>query len=105
VQRLLVLFHDPYHLDERDAQAWLEQEVASVLRHDQIHRARLTRLGSTFSQTRGGFDWLLEFGVTPGTGVNPRGAVVELVGDLRLLGMQPLVALADDRNSIELCPT
>jgi hypothetical protein len=101
VQRLLVLFHDPYHLRVAEAQAWLEREVASVVRRDQVDRATLTRLG-TFPQSRGGFDWLLELGVAPAPETSPRGAVAELVADLRLLGMRPLVAVADDRHSIDL---
>ncbi len=105
MSRLLVLFHDPYHLHARDAQAWLERELTDVLRRDQLQGARLSRLGSASSQTRGGFDWLLELAVEPEATVSRGGAIGELVADLRLLGMAPMVAVADDRNSIELRPT
>ena len=101
MQRLLVLFHDPYHLRVAEAQAWLEQEVAGVVRRDQVDRATLTRLGA-FAQSRGGFDWLLELDVASAAGTSPRGALAELVADLRLLGMRPLVAVADDRDAIDL---
>jgi hypothetical protein len=100
VQRLLVLFHDPYHLDAEEARAWLRGEVLAVLSRDGAQRATLTRLGDRSSQTCGGFDWLLEFGVVPGR--SPHQAVRELVADLRLLGMSPLVAVADDRDAIDL---
>jgi hypothetical protein len=98
VPRLLLLFHDPYHLDADEARAWLRQEIAGVLSSDGVERATLTRLGE--EQTSGGFDWLLEFGVAPGQ--NTQRVVGDMVADLRLLGMSPLVAVADDRNALEL---
>jgi hypothetical protein len=100
VRRLLVLFHDPYHLDPDEARAWLRREVSSALSQDGVQQATLTRLGDGSSQTCGGFGWLLEFDVAPGR--KPQGAVRELVADLRLLGMSPLVAIADDRHAIDL---
>jgi hypothetical protein len=103
VPRLLLLFHDPYHLEEGDARAWLRREVEAALRRDQLETARLTRLGSATSQPRGGFDWLLEFSVDRAA-TNPRAAIGELVADLRLLGMAPTVAVADDRNAVDLKP-
>jgi hypothetical protein len=105
VSRLLVLFHDPYHLRARDAQAWLKQELTELLPPDQLQGARLTRLGTASSQSRGGFDWLLELAVEPEAAVKRRGPIGELVADLRLLGMAPMVAVADDRNAIDLRPT
>ena len=103
--RLLVLFHDPYHLRAPDAQAWLKQELTDVLRRDQLQGARLTRLGSDSPQSRGGFYWLLELNVDPETAGKRGGAIGELVADLRMLGMAPMVAVADDRNSIDLRAT
>jgi hypothetical protein len=100
VRRLLVLFHDPYHLNAEEARAWVRQEVAGVLGSDGVRRATLTRVGEASSEASGGFGWLLEFDVAPGQ--NPHGAVRELIADLRLLGMSPLVAVADDRNAVDL---
>ena len=102
MQRLLVLFHDPHHLRTAEARAWLEREVADTLRRADIRRARLTRLGGAVPHSAGGFDWLLELRVAPELRSNPRSVVGELVADLRLLGMAPMVALADDRHSTEL---
>ncbi len=101
VPRLLVLFHDPYHLNEGEARAWLRQEVDALLVHEELEAARLTRLGSATSQPHGGFDWLLELSVERNAG-NPGAAIGELVADLRLLGMAPTVAVADDRNATDL---
>jgi hypothetical protein len=100
VQRLLVLVHDPYHLDADEARAWLREEVLAVLSRDGAQRATLTRLGEGPPRASGGFGWLLEFGVVPGR--SPHAAVRELIADLRLLGMSPLVAVADDRHAIDL---
>jgi hypothetical protein len=100
VLRLLVLFHDPYHSDADEARAWLCREVKAVLGRDGLQRATLTRLGDGSTQWGGGFDWLLEFEVLAPQ--DRRGAVGEMVADLRLLGMSPVVATADDRNALEL---
>jgi hypothetical protein len=104
VRRILVLFHDPYHLRAAEAQAWIEAEVAAVMRRDQVRTAKLTRLGEGTSSASGGFDWLLEFGVAPSFTSRPTSAVGEVVADLRMLGMAPLVAVADDRNAVEVSP-
>jgi hypothetical protein len=98
---MLVLFHDPYHLNKGDALAWLQKELEAVLRLDELEAARLTRLGAAGAQPRGGFDWLLEFNIDRAAG-HPRSAIRDLVADLRLLGMAPMVALADERDAIDL---
>jgi hypothetical protein len=102
VRRLLILFHDPYHSDADEARAWLCREVTAVLGRDGVQRATLTRLGDASTQWGGGFDWLLEFDIAAPQ--DRRGAIGEMVADLRLLGMAPLVATADDRNALELEP-
>jgi hypothetical protein len=101
VRRLLLLFHDPYHLGADEARAWIEEEITGILRPDGLRRAKLTRLGIPSSGV-GGFDWLLELQAAPGADESPRGDLAEIVADLRLLGMAPQVAIADDDNAIEL---
>jgi hypothetical protein len=98
----LLLFRDPYHLQEEDARSWLEDEVAAVLRRDGISHAKLTRLVPPSSHAYGGFDWLLELHAPSGTESAWREDLAVMVGDLRLLGMAPLVAVADDHNAVEL---
>jgi hypothetical protein len=102
VRRLLLLFHEPRHLRADDARAWVEEQVGEVLHGDGLRRAKLTRLGPRDSRAVGGFDWLLEFPEAPGDGYDPRSSLAAMVADLRLLGMAPLVAVADDQNAVEL---
>jgi hypothetical protein len=101
VPRLLVLFHDPYHLDEGEARAWLIRELDTVLDRDHLDAARLTRLGTANAQPRGAFDWLLELAVDRDP-ASPGPAIRDLVADLRMLGMAPMVAFADERNAVEV---
>ena len=103
--RLLVICRQPYHLRRQDAETWLAQEVETVLRRDKLQGARLTRLRNPTSETSSSCEWLIEFCVETGassSALGRGGALRELVADLRLLGMQPTVVLADDREAIEL---
>jgi hypothetical protein len=105
VPRLLLIFGHPYHLRREEAQAWLTQELEAVLRRDELQAARLTRLRNPSSQSSGSCDWLVEFRLETAASSRAlvRGAAFgELVGDLRLLGMAPMVVLADDSDAVEL---
>jgi hypothetical protein len=105
VPRLLVLCRHPYHLRRQGGQAWLRQELEAVLRRDELKRATLTRLRNPSWQSSSSCDWLVEFQLETGsisTAMPRGGALAELVADLRLLGMAPTVALADDADVVEL---
>jgi hypothetical protein len=103
-----VLCRNPYHLRDQDAQAWLSEELEAVVRRDGLPGARLTRLAnppSSHSATCSG--WLVEIrlaSAAPATAMQRGGAFGELVADLRLLGMAPMVIVPDDRSAIELRP-
>jgi hypothetical protein len=108
VPRLLLICRHPYHLRREDAQAWLTRELEAVMRRDDLQGARLTRLRNPISQSSSSCEWLVEFRLE--TGANSRvlmrgAAFSELVADLRLLGMAPMVALADDAGAVELRPS
>jgi hypothetical protein len=108
VPRLLVICRHPYHLRREEAQGWLTQELEAVLRRDELPGARLTRLRNPSSQSSSCGDWLVEFRLETGASSRAlvRGAAfAELVADLRLLGMAPMVALADDSGAVELRPS
>jgi hypothetical protein len=102
--RLLVLCRSPYHLPGEDAEAWLKDELEVVLRHDGVEDATLTRLTNPSAQWPRSFDWLIEFRLSglASTAMGRGGACGELLADLRLLGMTPAVALADERVAIPL---
>jgi hypothetical protein len=107
VPRLLVLCRHPYHLHRREAQAWLSEQVETVLHRDELQVATLTQLRSPSSQSSSGGDWLVEFQLHTGASsmaLSRGGALAELVADLRLLGMAPMVALADESEAVELRP-
>jgi hypothetical protein len=102
--RLLVLCRHPYHLPVEDTEDWLKQELTTVLRRDELDGASLTRLANPSAQWTRAYDWLIEFrfhGLAT-TVVGHGTACAELLADLRLLGMGSAVALADDRQTIQL---
>ena len=104
----LSLCRHPYHLNREEAQAWLTRELETVVRNDGLDGATLTRLASPSPEWTCDFDWLAEFRGDKGlylTALGRGGACVELLADMRLLGMAPLIALADTRETIELQPT
>jgi hypothetical protein len=101
--RLLVLCRHPYHLPLEEAAAWLTQELERVLRADELEGATLTRLAS--AQGTRDWDWLIELRLgsgLPAPLASARSACGALLADLRLLGMAPAAAVADEREAIEL---
>ena len=106
--RLLVLCRHPYHLRWRDADGWLRRELEAVLRRDGLDGATLTKLESASSHSARSFDWLIEFRLDrelASTAMGRGGACEALVADMRLLGLTPEVALADERETVELRPS
>ena len=103
--RLLVLCGHPYHLHREEAQAWLTRELEAVVRDDGLDGATLTRLGNPSAEWTRDFIWLVEFRLGQGLyakALGRGGACGELLADMRLLGMDPLIALADAREGIDL---
>jgi hypothetical protein len=100
-----VLCRHPYHLHRQEGEAWLRQELEAVLRRDRLHGARLTGLENACEGSTRNWDWLIELQMgdgSPADALSRGGAFGELLADMRLLGMAPTVALAADRNAIEL---
>ena len=104
MRRLLILCRHPYHLHRDDAEAWLRQELMGVLRREELDGARLTRLSNPSREWTRNFDWLVElrFNGLCASAMGRGGACAELFADLRLLGMEPVVAVADERAAVEL---
>ncbi len=103
--RLLLLCRHPYHLSREEAEAWLRHELDTVLRRDRLDGATLTVLRNPSTRWTRSFDWLVEFRLDEGlytAALGPGGACAELLADLRLLGMEPALALAEARDVIEL---
>ena len=103
--RLLVLCRRPYHLPREEAWDWVRQELERVLIADELESATVTRLADASEQSPREWDWLIEVRLESGRAgraITARSACGELLADLRLLGMSPTVALADEREAVEL---
>ncbi len=88
-----------------EAEDWLRQELAPVTEAAGLRSAALSRLATASSIWSHEWGWLVEFEFE--TAERAREAVggdawAMLLGDLRLLGMSPTVALVDSGN--ELAP-
>jgi hypothetical protein len=72
-----------------DLEDWLEQELED-LRHDTPHTTiRLSRLTQALPTADVGIGWLIEFDVLEGQSLLDPGRLASVLGDLRLLGLQP----------------
>jgi len=101
--RLLVLVRPPRQLKLDEAEDWLRQELVPVIRAAGLRSAALSRLASASSSWSHEWGWLVEFDFE--TAERARGAVGDdawgmLLGDLRLLGMSPTVALVDSAKEL-----
>jgi hypothetical protein len=109
VLRLLVLCRHPYHLRDADAQSWLSEQLEAVVRRDGLQGATLTRLANPpSSHSASSSGWLIEIRLgtaATATDMQRGGAFGELIADLRLLGMAPIVIAPDDRSAVELGPS
>jgi hypothetical protein len=101
--RLMVLVRPPHQLELDEAEDWLRQQLAPVIRAAGVRSAALSRLASASLRWSHEWGWLVEFDFE--TAERARGAVGEdawamLLGDLRMLGMSPTVALADGAEEL-----
>ena len=98
VTRLIVACERPDHLAEDEARAWLLREAGSLARSSGVERVELSALESARGEWDVGWDWLIEVQLadqTDGRTFVRQAAWVDLLGDLRLLGMRPTVAVVD----------
>lgn len=97
--RLIVFVNSPYHLAPAEAEDWLRGEAAALTAVEGIHRGVLSRLTSPSDHWGDHWGWMIELECDAPDG--PRRAVNDrawklVLGDLRMLGMQPSVALVAD---------
>jgi hypothetical protein len=103
VARLLLLVQRPAVLSEGDSTRWLLDEVAPLSGIDAVRRVEVTRLQAP--ALRGGRDWqwLIEMHCERAEDAARAArdtACRDLVADLRLLGMQPSLILADSTEPL-----
>jgi hypothetical protein len=102
--RLLLFVQRPSVLSDVEATRWMREQAAPLARIDAVRRVEVTRLQAP--ALRGGRDWqwLIEMyceRAEDATRAARDGACRDLVGDLRLLGMQPSLILADSTEPLE----
>ena len=101
VSRLTVLWIDPMHLSSEEAEAWIRKESARLLELDEVERLELVRVERASDAHAQPWDWLLEVHLLPGVGgaaCVDRPLFAEWFGDLRLLGMRPVVLFVGERT-------
>jgi hypothetical protein len=104
VARLLLFVGRPNALSETEAVRWMREQVAPLAGIEPVSRVEVTRLQAP--ALRGGRDWqwLIEMYCARGEDAAQaaRDEVCrDLVADLRLLGMQPSLVLADGTDPLE----
>jgi hypothetical protein len=95
----LVLCQRPLRLSARDGEQWLREQAASVLADDPAGRVQVTTLRSLSPAWPLAWDYLITIepcASLDAAAVSRGRAFIELLGDLRVLGMHPDVVVADD---------
>jgi hypothetical protein len=96
--RLLLLAGSTPHLDRDQTETWLGGELTTLVGSPGVQSVSLTRLESASVHSARGWDWLIEVecsGAQDAERATCDGAFRALVGDLRLVGMHPTLALAN----------
>jgi hypothetical protein len=86
----MVLWQRPNVLSEDEALTWARREMERLVDGDGIDSACLHRIGPGSHQEPPSFDWLLELELRSAD-VGDQRRLAELVRDLRMLGMRPVV--------------
>jgi hypothetical protein len=101
--RLLLFICRPALLSEEEAAAWVRDQAAPLATLPQVHRVELTRLRSPALVGGADCEWLIEMqcqGEEDAARAARAPACRALVGDLRLLGMRPRLAVADGSEPV-----
>jgi len=104
VARVLIFWTQPHHLSTEEADAWARDELRKVAGLAAVERAELTQLQTASERLGRPHDWMLELHLAPG--VEPSECVdaqpcAEWIGDLRLLGMRPVVVAVDNSRPLQ----
>jgi hypothetical protein len=103
--RLLLMGRSPATLPGDPGRAWLAEQAARLAALPAVSTASLCPLRSASDRWSSEFEWLLELRVRDGTPVADvvdHPLWIELLADLRLLGMRPQAAVADAAGAVEL---
>ena len=104
IARLMLFVRRPYHLSEQEADNWLRGQAAPLAQAATVERVEVSRLHGPGSQGGRDWDWLIEMHCEDAEAARQAAraeACRDLVADLRLLGMQPTLVLADTTGPLE----
>ena len=93
----------PYHLSDEEADSWMRSQAVAIADVEPVTRMELSTLRSAAGGGAGSGDWMIEIHCEGAAGARQAAraeALRDLVGDLRLLGMQPRLVLADDTQTL-----
>jgi hypothetical protein len=102
VPRLLIFTRHASHVSPQETERWLGAELETSL-GDGIDSVRLVPLSSASAVRARDWDWMVELAVADARTAERLvrgGPRADLIRDLRLLGMFPSVALAEDGREI-----
>jgi hypothetical protein len=98
VARLMIFVERPRHVGSDEAESWLEHELAAFDGNG-VARIQLKRLVSGSLRFAETWSWMVQIDcddVEAARDALGNGPAMMLLGDLRLLGMRPSVALVED---------
>jgi hypothetical protein len=94
----------PYHLSDDEADRWMRSQAAPLVDAAAVDSVRLSRLQAPAAWGGGDWDWLIEFycrGAEEARRTAREEVLRDMVADLRLLGMNPRLVLADGTRLLE----
>ncbi len=103
--RLIMMVRPPHHVRLQEAEDWLRGELRPLVGARGVRSAAISRLGVASRRQALEWGWLVELDFDdPDTARQMAGDVtwMELMGDLRLVGMRPTVALVDASDDLRL---
>jgi hypothetical protein len=103
VARLILLVGPPYHLALEEAEDWLRGELLPVTGATGVRSAVLSRLSAASWRESAESGWLVELDFESADSARRTAGDerwVALLGDLRLVGMRPTVALVDSTDQL-----
>jgi hypothetical protein len=104
IVRLMLFIRRPYHLSEQEGDAWMRAQAAPLAQAATVQSVQVSRLHGPGSPGGGDWDWLIEMHCEDAEAARHAArakACRDLVADLRLLGMQPRLVLADATRALE----
>jgi hypothetical protein len=101
MERLIVMWIDPLHLSAAEAEAWVCEETRRLLELNDVEALELARLAPASERHALPWNWLLDVRLASGSVCVDEPLFVEWLGDLRLLGMRPVVVRVGDTPALE----